>query len=185
MDEALWIPTAAAVLDERLISIPVERDSLRVIESIYERCASRFLRVARAIVDDPAVAEDVVQDAFAQAVLRRGSFRGSGAAEGWIWRIVVNTARSRRRRDRIEATALERLGTASEAAAADDPSGDSLRREIKRLPERQRLVVFLRYYADLDYDSIARVLAISPGTVGKLLNDARSRLEVALEGRSG
>ena len=49
------------------------------------------------------------------------------------------------------------------------------------LTERQREIVFLHYYADLDYAAIAEALAISPGTVGATLNAARHTLRSALE----
>jgi DNA-directed RNA polymerase specialized sigma24 family protein len=45
-------------------------------------------------------------------------------------------------------------------------------------------VLFLHYYADLDYETIGRVLEIAPGTVGKLLHDARATLRRALDGGS-
>jgi RNA polymerase sigma factor (sigma-70 family) len=50
------------------------------------------------------------------------------------------------------------------------------------LPERQRLALFLRYYADLDYATIAQALAISGGTVGATLNQAREALFQLLTG---
>jgi len=49
------------------------------------------------------------------------------------------------------------------------------------LTERQREIVFLHYYADLDYAAIADALQISPGTVGATLNAARRTLRAALE----
>ena len=51
---------------------------------------------------------------------------------------------------------------------------------IRELPERQRLALFLRYYADLDYATIAHALEIAPGTVGALLSQARDGLRGAL-----
>jgi RNA polymerase sigma factor (sigma-70 family) len=60
-----------------------------------------------------------------------------------------------------------------EASAGDH---EEVRRLVARLPERQRLVLFLRYYADLDYATIAEVLAISGGTVGATLAQARDAL---------
>jgi hypothetical protein len=50
-----------------------------------------------------------------------------------------------------------------------------------RPPERQRLAVFLRHYADLDYASIAEALEIAPGTVGATLSAAYSTLRTRLE----
>jgi DNA-directed RNA polymerase specialized sigma24 family protein len=49
------------------------------------------------------------------------------------------------------------------------------------LPERQRLVLFLRYYADLDYHTIATALEIADGTVAATLNAAHTTLRKQLE----
>jgi len=165
-------------------SPPASGPSLELIEAIYREHAPRFRRAALAIVADAETAEDVVQEAFAHAVVRRGSCRGTGAATGWIWRIVVNTALSRRRRGRLESRILEwmKLGLrAGEPAGRDE---DALREQVARLPERQKAALFLRYYADLEYEAIGEVLAIPPGTVGKLLHDARRTLRVAIEGEA-
>jgi RNA polymerase sigma factor (sigma-70 family) len=153
-----------------------------MIEELYREHAPRFRRVALAIVWDAETAEDVVQDAFARAVVRRDSFRGSGAAEGWIWRIVVNTALSRRRRGRLEHRVLERAEALSKRARPDTARDGELREHLARLPERQKLALFLRYFADLEYEAIGEVLSIAPGTVGKLLHDARATIRAALEG---
>src|SRR5919202_5922450 len=154
--------------------------ALELIEEIYREQASRFRRVAAAIVENAEAAEDVVQEAFASAVAKRGSFQGSGAASAWIWRIVVNGALSRRRRGRLERRMTEWLKLGRDHAE-DRPVADrSFRGIVARLPERQRAALFLRYYADLDYAAIAEVLAIRPGTVGKLLHDARATLRAAL-----
>jgi RNA polymerase sigma-70 factor (ECF subfamily) len=150
------------------------------LELIYREHGPRFLRVAHAIVRDASVAEDVVQDAFANAILRQRSYRGAGDPVAWVWRIVVNTALSRRRRRRVEEIVLrrgERPAETAETAAVDQ----RVRRCVARLPRRQKLALFLHYYADLDYDAIAGVLEISPGTVGKLLWDARTTLRRMLD----
>lgn len=52
---------------------------------------------------------------------------------------------------------------------------------IAAMPERQRLVLFLRYYADLDYRRIADTLEIEIGTAGATLNQARAALRRLLE----
>ena len=156
---------------------------LALIEQLYRDEAPRFRRVANAIVRDPDAADDVVQAAFANAVTRRRSFRRHGDAAGWLWRIVVNSALSRRRRARIEASAATAVAAEIAAPSSDDEL-QYLRAHIARLPERQRVALFLRYYADLDYEGIAHALSISPGTVGKLLHDARATIGATLEMRS-
>jgi len=161
---------------------PAADRSLELVEELYRREAPRLRRVAFAIVHDRETAEDVVQEAFASAVLRLRSFRGAGAASGWIWRIVVNAALSKRRRLRLETRARQRSETPPTAMPEVDVAESSLRDQIARLPERQRVALFLRYYADMDYDTIAEVLSIAPGTVGKLLHDARESIARAVEG---
>jgi RNA polymerase sigma-70 factor, ECF subfamily len=158
--------------------------SLPTIEQIYREEAPRFRRVARAIVHDSETAEDVVQEAFATAIVRRASFRGSGDPTAWVWRIVVNAALSRQRRRRLEAVVLERAGVTVEPAVEPAAVDNGLRDHVARLPKRQRLALFLHYYADMDYETIGSVLGIAPGTVGKLLHDARASLRRTLDGGS-
>jgi RNA polymerase sigma-70 factor (ECF subfamily) len=147
------------------------------IEAVYRLQFARFCAVATAILRDRETARDAVQDAFATAVRDRREYRREGPLEAWLWRVVVNTALTERRRRVTHPTSEPaRNGTADDETALDD-----VRAAIQSLPERQRLVVFLRYWADLDYLAIADVLAVAPGTVGAALNAAhrsvRNRLQ--------
>lgn len=151
-----------------------------MIGEIYERHYARFLRVAEAIVGDHEIARDAVQDAFVRVVKSRAGFRGDGSVEGWVWRTVVNTASSARRKAAIgHASAQEQL--AGLATNGHEASAGTVRALLAMLPERQRLVLFLRYYADLDYRTIADVLKIEPGTVGATLNQAHAAMRRLLE----
>lgn len=152
---------------------------LSEIEAVYRSEAQRFVRVAVAITGDENDAWEVVQEAVAAAVRSRRSFRGDGPVSAWIWSAVVNTARAyaRRRPPNISIDSIE-----AEADAEPEPgSSDHVRRAVAALPERQRLTVFLRYYADLSYDEIATVVGVSSGTVGPTLAAALSRLRSLLE----
>ena len=66
------------------------------------------------------------------------------------------------------------------AATEGAPDATEIREHLARLPERQRLALFLRYYADLDYASIADVLGIRRGTVSATLNQAHAALRPLL-----
>ena len=153
--------------------------TLEALRELYENGYHRFLRVAEAIVGEPEAAHDAVQDAFVRAVRGRGSFRGEGPLEGWVWRTVVNAARTARRNLSPAHIALHELGEGP--SRNGDASNGELRATVAALPERQRLVVFLRYYADLDYQRIAEALEISIGTVGATLNQAHSALRAQLQ----
>jgi RNA polymerase sigma factor (sigma-70 family) len=152
--------------------------STDALTAIYERRYHRFLRVAEAIVGDVELARDAVQDAFARLVRRQDEFRGEGTLDGWVWRAVVNTALNARR-DRPPPSVV--LDESLEPAANGHVPDAGVRALLTTLPERQRLVLFLRYYADLDYRSIATVLEIQPGTVSATLNQAHAAIRRLLE----
>lgn len=149
--------------------------SLRELESLYRERYAHFVRVAGGVLGDGEAGRDAVQSAFATAVARRTSFRGSGPLEAWLWRIVVNEARRLSRERRPVPAEAEPV---SSNGRARDELG--LRAWIAALPERQRAVLFLRYYADLDYRTIADVLGVEVGTVSATLSAAHTALRRAL-----
>jgi RNA polymerase sigma factor (sigma-70 family) len=147
---------------------------LEELEALYRADYRRFLRVATAILRDEGRAVDAVQDAFASALRRQRQFRSEGPLEAWVWRMVVNAALKERARPRHAA-----LTNFEAALPLQEPT--AVAEAIARLPERQRLALFLRYYADLDYESIATALQVSSGTVGATLNAAHTSLRLLLQ----
>ena len=143
------------------------------LEELYRTQRPQFCQAAAAIAGDRALGEDAVQDAFAKAVRKRRTYRGGGSLEAWVWRIVVNAARDARRRD-------HRSRGLHGHHENPSPNGGSATLPLELLTERQREVLFLHYYADLDYATIAAALGISPGTVGATLSTARRVLRQAL-----
>ena len=153
--------------------------NLAEIEALYRARLAEFRRVAAAVAGDAERGRDAVQDAFAAAVRGRSGFRGDAPLEAWLWRAVVNSARNERRKLVKHASAS--IPAASNGSAIEFDTG-ALQAALAALPERQRVALFLRYYADLDYRRIADILEISPGTVGATLTAARAALERLLEG---
>ncbi len=143
---------------------------LEELEALYRARLPEYTRVATAIAGDAESGRDAVQEAFAKAVRKRRRFRGEGQLEAWVLRIVVNTARDARRRR------LRRMELPQPVAMRAEELGLPL----ELLTERQREVLFLHYYADLDYGTIAHALGISPGTVGATLSAARQTLRGAM-----
>jgi RNA polymerase sigma-70 factor, ECF subfamily len=146
------------------------------LESLYRDRYEHFARVAAAVAGDGEAGRDAVQTAFATAVRKRTSFRGTGPLEAWLWRIVVNEAR-RLARERRPAPLDESLEPATNGSVPDELG---LRAWISALPDRQRAALFLRYYADLDYRTIADVLGVEVGTVSATLSAAHTTLRKAL-----
>ena len=147
--------------------------TIAAIEDVYRRRYPRFLRVARATLGDDDRARDVVQEAFAHAIRSRFDFRDEGSLEGWIWRTLVNLCADERR--------LPEPRTQTEPAPnGHPPEWPEVRAAVAALPERQRLALFLRHYADLDYEAIATALGVQRGTVAATLHAAHESLRRTL-----
>jgi RNA polymerase sigma factor (sigma-70 family) len=143
------------------------------LEDLYRARYRHFLRVATAIAGDEPSGHDAVQDGFAHALREQQSFRSEGPLKAWVWRIVVNAALAARRSRVARREAPEAVGIANTNGQADE---SAVRTWVAVLPERQRLAVYLRYYADLDYRSIAHVLGVEVGTVSATLSAAHEAL---------
>ncbi|TML96383.1 MAG: sigma-70 family RNA polymerase sigma factor, partial [Actinobacteria bacterium] len=115
---------------------------------------------------------------FASIVRTRRDFRREAPLDAWVWRAVVNAARKKRGRYAREVQ-LRQTPTAANGSAPHDERTE-LATLVAALPERQRLVLFLRYYADLDYRRIAQILRIEVGTVSATLHAAHASLRRAL-----
>jgi RNA polymerase sigma-70 factor (ECF subfamily) len=146
-----------------------------MIALLYERQFRGFLAGAYAVVGDTEAARDVVQEAFARALREQGRFRGDGPLEAWLWRIVINVARDETRRSRFAELSADEFAEIA-PLGSEMSSAHDLREELRSLPDRQRLAVFLHYYANLPYEEVAQLLDIAPGTVGASLNAARKTL---------
>src|SRR5262249_39725363 len=164
----------------RMVGMPSGEATVDELESLYRAELPRFVRAAAAILGDEGVAKDAVQDAFAEAVGSCTQVRRDGPLEAWVWRIVINQALAVRRRRSREHQANGWLPAG--ASTGDTPEPDStIRAWVAALPERQRLAVFLRYFADLDYRSIAAALEIEVGTVSATLGAAHAALRRQFE----
>ena len=121
------------------------------------------LRAVMAVAGSPQPAEDQVAEAFAKAWVSWRKVRRHPAPRAWVVRTALNTGASwwRRRRHELpladhDVTALGDLGGGLDA---------TLLTALWRLPPRQREVIALRIFLDLDTDTIARQLGIEAGTV--------------------
>jgi RNA polymerase sigma-70 factor (ECF subfamily) len=147
------------------------------LEELYRERWAAFARVAISIAGSVDVGKDAVQEGFARAIEQRGAFRGDCPLEAWVWRIVVNTAKTagvRAARDESEASVEHEAST-----NGDRPSEVAV--WVRTLPERQRVAVFLRYWADLDYRAIAEILQVEVGTVSATLSAAHQSLRRSVQ----
>jgi RNA polymerase sigma factor (sigma-70 family) len=152
--------------------------TLAALEGLYRERLEAFVRTAAAITGSRETGREAAHDAFVSVIRKRASFRGEGPLEAWVWRAVVRAALKARRRER-DLPSSRFVATEAEAPRESDAS-PVLQALVADLPERQRLILFLRYYADLDYQQIAEVLGIRPGTVSAALHAAHRSLREGL-----
>ncbi|MXZ95981.1 MAG: sigma-70 family RNA polymerase sigma factor [Acidimicrobiaceae bacterium] len=145
-------------------------------EGLFAAKRVPMLRLATLLVGSPAIAEEVVQDAFS-AVNERWETVERPAA--YLKTSVVNGCAGILRRRTIE----QRYRAARvEVADSDIPEQlIDLRSALDRLSDRQRLAVVLRYFADLPDDQIAEALGVRPATVRSLVHRALAALRKELE----
>jgi len=148
-----------------------------------------FLRaLARGLVGDRHLAEDVVQETELRAI--SGSPRAGSARRAWLARVVSNLALDMRRRD-AGRRARERRVARSEAVPSHVEVGERLAvqrrvlRAVEGLPESQRTVVYLRYYDGLPPRRIATRLQLPVETVKTRLRRALARLRGRLDEEHG
>jgi RNA polymerase sigma-70 factor (ECF subfamily) len=146
----------------------------RELEDLYRRRQPAFHAMLSSITGDAETARDAVQDAFARALRKQGDFRGDGPLEAWVWRIALRVAIDSKGSREL---AVDEMPEVAFVEPARDPT---LHAAVQALPPRRRLVVFLRYFADLGYDEIASVLGLAPGTVAATLSQAHAQLGSAL-----
>jgi RNA polymerase sigma-70 factor (sigma-E family) len=147
---------------------PAEAGAPRTLADLYRDHRMRMVRLAVLLVDDPATAEDVVQEAFTGLHRHWSGLRDEAAAVGYLRAAVVNGSRSvlRRRRTARDYVPPHQVNARSaESLAMLSAEHQAVVDALSSLPPRQREVLVLRYYGGLSEAEIADATGISRGTV--------------------
>jgi RNA polymerase sigma-70 factor (ECF subfamily) len=179
-------------------------DGLRVgMEQAYETLISRYQQpvynLVYRLLNDPADANDAVQEVFLKVFRNIGSFRGQSSLKTWVYRIAVNEAHNHRRwfcRHRKQEIGLERddddrsyqdtlpdPGPSPFQAAVDDEAREILEAVMQGLNPTFRAALVLRDVEDLSYEEISEILEINLGTVKSRIMRGREALRRALTAR--
>ena len=144
----------------------------RAFEELVETYRERVYRVAWRVVRDDEVAEDVAQEAFIRVFRHVGRFQERSSLYTWIYRITVNIALNRLRRDRFRNMVPMGDLQWEDKSPHSDPSHAAMSGElaervdaaVKALPDKQRAVFTLRFFEGLSHKEIAKVVGCSEGT---------------------
>ncbi len=140
-------------------------------EAYVEAAMPRLVGLAHAMTGSRADAEDLVQDTLATVITKWSRVSGADNIDAYVRRTMVNTLISRkRRRSSTEVVSHETVTADWSAPPAPAADGAVVDREqvlalVRRLPDRQRAVVALRYYEDLADREIALALGCSEQAV--------------------
>ncbi len=141
-----------------------------------------MLGVCNRYARNGADAEDILQDAFIKVFDKIHQFKFEGSFEGWIRRIVVNTALKKYSLRRYEKEVVgyeikDRDESSMEPSAYSHLSEKDLLELINSLPDGYRVIFNLYVMEGFQHDEIAEMLGIQPGTSRSQLVKARSMLQ--------
>jgi len=167
---------------------PAETGGPLTLADLYRDHRMRLVRLAVLLVDEPATAEDVVQEAFTGLHRHWSGLRDEAAAVGYLRTAVVNGSRSvlRRRRTAREYVAPHQVNARSaESLAMLSAEHQAVVDALGTLPPRQREVLVLRYYGGLSEAEIAEAAGITRGTVKSTASRALDTVARVMAERSG
>jgi RNA polymerase sigma factor (sigma-70 family) len=146
------------------------------LEDAYRRLRPALVRLAYLFTGSAEVAEDAVHDAVVAASRRWATVT---TPDAYLRQAVVNQARSSHRRTGRERDKTTRLRNMAVAPPLE-PAVDETWAVLRALPDRQRQAVVLRYYEDLAYDEIGRLLGCRPASARSLVHRGLAKVEEAL-----
>jgi RNA polymerase sigma-70 factor, ECF subfamily len=178
-------PRSSADLDALLQK--VARGDEMAFEAVCTAMAGTVLGVARSVVRDPALAEEVCQEVLLDVWRAASRFKpGKGSAAAWMTTIAhrraVDKVRAENRAAAREQRAARHTVTYDEVAEAVEAKleRERLRRCMGSLTELQRESVTLAYYAGYTFREVARLLGVAEGTVKTRMRDGLIRLRDCL-----
>ncbi len=183
LDAGGEVPSAE---DDRALMAKIAAGDEAAFERLVDRHAEPIRRLTQRLLAYAPDAEDVVQDVFARAWERAGSFRADARVATWLTAIALNACRSRQRRAWVTRLAFLRwLVPPAPAAPAyvelhRRERCELVRAAIGALRQRDREVIVLHYLEERDAAEVAGLLGVSRGAVEVRLHRARKRLKELL-----
>lgn len=158
-------------------------DPATQFQELYLREYQAIFRAMRAMVLDPARAEDLCQEAFVRAYRARDRYRPSGPPGAWLHRIAVNVAISHLRREKLARLLAPRLLVGPDPGDyARSDARTLLERGLARLTPRLRAAVVLHFYHGYTREEVGGILGIPPGTVASRIAKAMALMREELIG---
>lgn len=158
---------------------------VNALDELSVRVSARMLSVARSIVRDGALAEDVVQDSFIKIIGNAGKFKRGTNGYAWICKIVQNTALNAIRRERGRTVNIDELydieggGDIAESAIASA----AVKTAMHGLTAFEKTLIYQKYFMDLTVRESAKLTGKSKSTVARTIAAAEQKMRGALAPR--
>lgn len=159
------------------------RKERRIQELLYKKYARKMLGLCLSYAKNNVTAKEILQEGFIKVFNNINVFEGKGSLEGWIRRIMVNTAINhyRQRAARFNFVSLDEILFISAEQIEDEiltvVTDKDLLLLIQQLPDKCRLVLNLYALEGYSHENIAKELSITVGTSKSQLNYARKKLK--------
>ena len=181
----LWEAEAVDLDPVELALVPASPDAL--LAELHREHYRTLVALARLVVDTPAEAEEVVQEAFVRLCASWRGLREPDRALAYLRSSVLNLGRSRIRRRVVARRYLSAQRSVDTVPGADEQADTGVVERaavlaaVRSLPRRQQECVLLRYYERLSEHEIAAALGISEGSVKTHTHRAMAALAGKLE----
>lgn len=150
------------------------------------RYQKKMMRIAFRLTRDLNEAEDVVQESFIKAYQKLDTFEGRASFKSWLYQITLNTAKNK-----IRSGSRISVGTDGMSIGVNETMNfelaekdvrESLKGEIDKLPQRQRLALTLRVFDDLSFREIAEIMECPYDTAKANYRHALMKLKSKMKG---
>ncbi|MDQ0592230.1 RNA polymerase sigma factor (sigma-70 family) [Chryseobacterium ginsenosidimutans] len=172
------------IKDAEIISLMQNPRTLEEgVRALMDAYQSRLYWHIRRIIVDGDLAQDTLQDTFIKAYQNFHQFKNDSQLYTWLYRIATNEALQQINKMKKMQKSDEDPEYYMQNLVADNTSGDAeeiqilLQSAIQSLPEKQKLVFMMRYYDDLPYEEISKIVDMSVGTLKTNYHYAKQKIE--------
>ena len=172
------------IKEEEIIELMTSDKTLeKGVRLMMDAFQSRLYWHIRRIIVDHNLAQDVLQDTFIKAYQNFHQFKRDSQLYTWLYRIATNESlqqlnKLKRMQKSDEGSEYHLQNLVAENVSADaDEIQILLQKAIQSLPEKQKLVFTLRYYDDLPYEEISKIVEMSVGTLKTNYHYAKQKVE--------
>ena len=164
---------------ELLARASVDRQALQIL---FERHKDYVYRLARGLLLDQSLADDVVQSVFLRLWEKEFNLQPNAKFTTWLYRFALNVSRETGRKKRCLPAAAYAEAAELDELAVDDSGNEvinfyDLQKALTQIPQRQREVFILRYLEGFSTRETAQIVGCSEGTVKTHLARAAAKIE--------